>query len=86
MLDTARLTDFVMNDRPPDGERIASIEAELPLLRQDLMELTETLRHVQQRLDQATGGLRMLLWLGGFGGLGGLLHLVAPWLSGAHPK
>jgi len=36
---------------------------------------------IRTKLDQATGGMRVLMILGGLGGLTGIYHLAAPWLG-----
>ena len=53
-----------MNDRIPDGERIATQAAEIDQLRKDVADLKGTVEALRDVLLQARGGLRILLLIG----------------------
>ena len=71
------MTDRHVSDgRPPDGERIAALETEVAGLKQDVADLMHEVRTTRAAIDQAGGGMKVLMWIGGLILGGGALHFV----------
>jgi hypothetical protein len=70
-----------MGDNDPDVARIAALEATMPCVHQKIDAIHADVMAIRTKLDQATGGMRVLMILGGLGGLTGIYHLAAPWLG-----
>ena len=71
------MTDHHAADgRPPEGERIAALETEVAGLKQDVADLAREVRVTRAAIDQAGGGMKVLIWIGGLLLGGGALHLI----------
>lgn len=74
-----------MPDRPysDDRERIASLETQMSDVRSDIKEVLATLDDIKGLLARATGGLRVILWIGGVvAAIAGAAKSLPTWL---HP-
>jgi hypothetical protein len=65
-----------------DGERIARLEERMAQVQGLLEEIRREQRNLADVVARASGGLRVLLLLGGLAGLAGTLRGVAGWASG----
>lgn len=61
----------------PDGERIAALEAEMENVRTYIAAILESQKKTEETIAKASGGLRVIVWLGGLCIGGGLLRLLS---------
>ncbi len=71
-----------------DRERVARLEERVELIHALVAEIRADQKHMAGAISGASGGLRVLMLVGGFaavaGAVRGLSALVANWMSHAH--
>ena len=73
-----------MTDADPDVARIAALESIMPGIQTTLAELGNDVKAMRTTMDNANGGLRVLAFIGGLGGLTALGHTIMTWLDSLH--
>lgn len=66
-------------------ERVARLEEHMALLHALLTEIREQQKDMADTIARASGGLRVLLLLGGLGSIAGALRGIAAWTTGWMP-
>ena len=66
-------------------ERVARLEERMALVHGLLTEIREQQSDMADTIARASGGLRVLLLLGGLGSIAGALRGIAAWTSGLMP-
>jgi hypothetical protein len=78
----ARPTGPAMNDAESDGERIARLEERVGVVHSLVMEIRSDQKELAEVVARASGGLRVLMLLGGVAGAVGALRGLGALLGG----
>jgi len=70
----------------PTDERVARLEERIDIVHSLLTEIREQQKDMADTIARASGGLRVLLLLGGLGSIAGALRGIAAWTSGLVPS
>jgi len=73
--------DVVAAPGGTDGERVARLEERMGQVQSLLEEIRRDQKDLADVVARASGGLRVLLLLGGLAGLAGALRGIAVWVS-----
>lgn len=60
----------------PAGERLATLETKIEAVERRQSEILDKIDDMTSALAQANGGMKVLIWLGGLLGVGGIAHLL----------
>lgn len=70
---------------PTDQERIARLEERIGLVHSLVAEIRQDQKAMADVIARASGGLRVLILVGGLAGMAGSVRAVAVWASGWLP-